>query len=89
MFDHVTIRASMREASDRFYSTVLPVLGIGETHRDEWFTEWDDFGVAGAGPDRPVTRGLHIAFVAPTREHVDELWRVGTEAGYREDGERG
>jgi catechol 2,3-dioxygenase-like lactoylglutathione lyase family enzyme len=89
VFDHVTIRSSMREASERFYGTVLPVLGIEPTHEDEWFVEWDDFGVAPAGPDRPVTRGLHVGFVAPTREHVDEFWRVGTEAGYREDGAPG
>jgi catechol 2,3-dioxygenase-like lactoylglutathione lyase family enzyme len=89
VFDHVTIRASMHEASERFYATVLPALGIEQTHADEWFVEWDDFGVAPAGPDRPVTRGLHVAFVAPSREHVDEFWRVGTEAGYREDGAPG
>jgi predicted lactoylglutathione lyase len=36
-----------------------------------------------------VTRGLHIAFVASSRELVDEFWRVGTAAGYRDDGEPG
>jgi predicted lactoylglutathione lyase len=36
-----------------------------------------------------VTRRLHIGFVAPSREHVDEFWRVGTEAGYRDDGASG
>ena len=35
MFDHVTIRASDREASVRFYLTVLPTLGIEQTHADE------------------------------------------------------
>jgi catechol 2,3-dioxygenase-like lactoylglutathione lyase family enzyme len=37
----------------------------------------------------PATRGLHIGFVAPSRAHVDELWRVGTSAGYRDDGAPG
>ena len=36
-----------------------------------------------------MTRRLHIAFVAPSREHVDEFWRVGIAAGYRDDGEPG
>jgi len=36
-----------------------------------------------------VTRGLHIGFVAPSRAHVDEFWRVGTDAGYRDDGSPG
>ena len=37
----------------------------------------------------PVTSGLHVAFVAPTRGDVDEFWRAGTEAGYRDDGAPG
>jgi catechol 2,3-dioxygenase-like lactoylglutathione lyase family enzyme len=36
-----------------------------------------------------VTSGLHVAFVAPTRGEVDEFWRAGTEAGYRDDGAPG
>jgi catechol 2,3-dioxygenase-like lactoylglutathione lyase family enzyme len=36
-----------------------------------------------------VTRRLHIGFFAPSRAHVDEFWRVGTEAGYRDDGAPG
>ena len=28
-------------------------------------------------------------FVAPTRDQVDQFWRVGTEAGYRDDGPPG
>src|SRR3954468_24334763 len=79
----------MREASQRFYETVLPVLGIERTHSDEWFVEWDDFSLAPAGGEKRVTRGLHVAFGAPRREDVDEFWRVGTEAGYREDGAPG
>jgi predicted lactoylglutathione lyase len=39
--------------------------------------------------DPASTRNLHIAFVAPTREHVDTFWRTGTEAGYRDDGPPG
>jgi catechol 2,3-dioxygenase-like lactoylglutathione lyase family enzyme len=30
-----------------------------------------------------------VAFAAPSRAHVDEFWRVGTEAGYDEDGAPG
>ncbi len=89
MFDHVTIRASDREASERFYSTLLPTLAIEPTHAGEHFTEWNDFSVSAATAERPVTRGLHIGFVAPSRAHVDEFWRVGIEAGYRDDGEPG
>jgi predicted lactoylglutathione lyase len=36
-----------------------------------------------------VTRRLHVGFSAPSREVVDEFWRVGVESGYRSDGEPG
>ena len=89
MFDHVTIRVSDLDASRLFYDTVLSTLGIGQTGADDTYTEWDDLSLAQAGPGEPVTSGLHIAFVAPTRGDVDEFWRAGTEAGYRDDGAPG
>jgi catechol 2,3-dioxygenase-like lactoylglutathione lyase family enzyme len=89
VFDHVTIRASDRGASERFYETVLPALAHPQTHSDEEYAEWDDFSVAQAGEGKPRTRGLHLGFVAPSRAHVDEFWRVGTAAGYRDDGAPG
>jgi hypothetical protein len=36
-----------------------------------------------------VTRRLHIGFVAPSPSDVDKFWRVGTEAGFRDDGPHG
>jgi catechol 2,3-dioxygenase-like lactoylglutathione lyase family enzyme len=89
MFDHVTIRASDREASERFYDTVLGPLGIGRTSTGETFTEWGDFSLAQSSQERPVTRRLHVGFVAPSREHAGAFWRAGTEAGYADDGPPG
>lgn len=89
MFDHVTIRVSDRAASERFYETVLAVIGIDETHSGEQFTEWGDFSLAPASAWNPVTRGLHIGFGAPSRERVDEFWHAGIDAGYESDGEPG
>jgi catechol 2,3-dioxygenase-like lactoylglutathione lyase family enzyme len=89
MFDHVTIRVSERGASERFYETVLRTLGIEQTSAGQDFTEWDDFSLSQADDEDPVTRRLHVAFVAASREDVDEFWRVGTEAGYHEDGAPG
>ena len=86
MFDHVTIRVSDREASERFYTTVLSPLGIDQTYSDEQGAEWDDFSLSAATEGKPVTRRLHIAFTAPSRHHVDEFWRAGTDAGYRDGG---
>jgi catechol 2,3-dioxygenase-like lactoylglutathione lyase family enzyme len=89
VFDHVTIRASDREESERFYETVLSTIGIARTGSGEHYTEWNDFSLAEAGAEKPVTRGLHIGFGAPSRELVDAFWRAGTEAGSESDGEPG
>jgi catechol 2,3-dioxygenase-like lactoylglutathione lyase family enzyme len=89
MFDHVTLRASDRGASERFYTSVLGVLGIDETYAGGQFTEWNDFSLTEATAWNPVTTGLHIGFGASSRERVDEFWQAGTEAGYRSDGEPG
>jgi catechol 2,3-dioxygenase-like lactoylglutathione lyase family enzyme len=89
VFDHVTIRVSDREASRRFYETVLAPLGHAISHSGSHFDEWHDFGVAQARDDRPVTRGLHVAFVARSSEEVDAFWQAGTKAGYVSDGEPG
>jgi catechol 2,3-dioxygenase-like lactoylglutathione lyase family enzyme len=89
VFDHVTIRASDRAASEPFYELVLSTIGIEKTHTDEDFPEWDDFSISQASDEKPVTRRLHIGFAAPSREHVDEFWRAGTAAGYRDDGAPG
>jgi catechol 2,3-dioxygenase-like lactoylglutathione lyase family enzyme len=89
MFDHVAIRVSDREASERFYETVLRTLRVEKTYSDEYLVEWDDFSLSPAEAEKPVTRRLHVGFVARSRAHVDEFWRVGIEAGYRDDGAPG
>lgn len=89
MFDHVTIRVSDRAASERFYELVLKTLGVEKTYSEDGFVEWNDFSLSGWSPGKPVTRKLHIGFVAASREQVDEFWQVGREAGYVDDGEPG
>jgi catechol 2,3-dioxygenase-like lactoylglutathione lyase family enzyme len=89
MFDHVTIRATDRDASERFYNTVLQTLGIDESYRTNTISEWRDFFLTGANPEHPITRGLHIGFVAPDRDRVHAFWQAGVDAGYRDDGPPG
>jgi catechol 2,3-dioxygenase-like lactoylglutathione lyase family enzyme len=84
VFDHVTIRVSDLEASRRFYRTVL----AREPEGNE-FLEWDEFSIAPAEHDRPVTRNLHVAFAAVSRHEVDAFWRRGVDAGYESDGDPG
>jgi catechol 2,3-dioxygenase-like lactoylglutathione lyase family enzyme len=89
MFDHVAIRVSDRQASERFYETVLGALGIEKSSGGAALAGWGGFLVVAAGEDKPVTRRLHIGFAAPSHEHADEFWRAGTAAGYRDDGAPG
>jgi catechol 2,3-dioxygenase-like lactoylglutathione lyase family enzyme len=89
VFDHVTIRVSDREASERFYDTVLQTLEIERTSSSEEGVEWEDFALYAAESDKVVTRHLHVGFVAPSRAEVDDFWRAGTEAGFTSDGEPG
>jgi catechol 2,3-dioxygenase-like lactoylglutathione lyase family enzyme len=89
VFDHVTIRVTDRGASERFYNTVLRALGMSEPHSGKEYFEWDDFSLAVVTGDEPVTHGLHIGFVAPSRADADAFWRAGTEAGYGDDGAPG
>jgi catechol 2,3-dioxygenase-like lactoylglutathione lyase family enzyme len=85
VFDHVTIRAADRDGSRRFYELVLATLGRERTHAGD-FDEWNDFGISAASAETPPTRGLHVAFVASSRDQVDAFWHAANEAGYRDDG---
>src|ERR1700720_319131 len=89
MFEHVTMRVSDRPTSERFYRASLGQLGIEPTRTSTEEIEWDDFSILAADRERPPTRRLHVAFVAPTREHVGAFWRAGLNAGGTNDGEPG
>ncbi len=89
MIDHVTIRVSDYGASKRFYNTVLAPLGHALAWEDPALrmAEWGDFSIAADG--RPLTRDLHVAFAAASREEVDAFHRAALEAGYVDNGPPG
>src|ERR671934_2587655 len=89
MFDHVTIRVTDRDASERFYVTVLLPLGIEKTYRTRQFTEWQDFSLAAADDSQPPTRRLHVGFVAPSQEQAQAFWQAGIDAGHPDEGAPG
>jgi catechol 2,3-dioxygenase-like lactoylglutathione lyase family enzyme len=89
MFDHIGILVSDRDASERFYDTVLAAIGTTKTHSDGSYAGWGEFLISQASSERPATRRLHTGFWAPSREAVDAFWRAGTSAGYRDDGAPG
>ena len=86
MFDHVAIAVADLAASERFYRTVLSVLGVEPSHADAALVEWEDWDIGAADREHPVARGLHVGFRAPSREAVDAFWRLGIDAGYRDGG---
>ncbi|HET9016338.1 MAG TPA: VOC family protein [Thermomicrobiaceae bacterium] len=89
MFDHVAIAVSDLGAAQRFYRTVLGVLGVQPSHADAELVEWEDWDIGPVDGEHPLTRGLHVGFRARDREQVDAFWQAGVEAGYRTDGAPG
>jgi catechol 2,3-dioxygenase-like lactoylglutathione lyase family enzyme len=89
VFDHVMIRARDLRASERFYRTVLAAIDVAPTRSSERLVAFDEFLIGGADSEHAPTTGLHVGFVAPTREHVDAFWRAGIDAGYEDDGPPG
>jgi len=89
MFDHVGIAVSDLTASERFYRTVLSVLGVEPSYAGADMVGWDDWWIGPTDDQHPLTRGLHVAFRARDRAQVDAFWQAGVQAGYQDDGEPG
>ena len=98
MFDHVGIAVSDVAASERFYGTVLTVLGVEPSHADadqvrsseaRSLVGWEDWWIGSTDREHPVTRGLHVGFRAPDRAIVDAFWQAGIDAGHPDDGAPG
>jgi catechol 2,3-dioxygenase-like lactoylglutathione lyase family enzyme len=80
----VTLWVEDLRRSTRFYETVLATLGCAPRIEPDR-VDLQDLALVRAGDAGP-TRGLHVGFAAPTREHVDRFWQAGVRAGYRDDG---
>ncbi len=89
MFDHVGVAVTDLAASERFYRTVLAVLGVEPSHADAELVEWDDWAIGPTDREHPVTHGLHVGFRASSREAVEAFWQAGIDAGYRDEGAPG
>src|ERR671923_298944 len=79
MFDHVTIRASDRTASERFYDTVLTELGVDRTYQT------GSFSLVAGEP----TENLHMAFPSDDDAAIQAFHGAATGAGYRSNGPPG
>jgi len=89
VFDHVGVAVSDLGASERFYRTILRVLGLEPSYAGADMVGWDDWWIGPEDREHPVTRGLHVGFRAADRAQVDAFWRAGVDAGFRNDGQPG
>ena len=86
MFDHVGITVRDFHATKRFYLAVLEPLGFELTADGPAYLE---FGALSFAQGQSPTPPLHFAFLARTREAVDDFHAVGVAAGYRSNGAPG
>jgi catechol 2,3-dioxygenase-like lactoylglutathione lyase family enzyme len=91
MIEHVSLRTPDADATRRFYERVLKPLGYVRDLR-----HGDSFGFKDAAGrhDFWVTSGetgtpTHLAFLAPSREAVDEFHAAALKAGGKDNGAPG
>jgi catechol 2,3-dioxygenase-like lactoylglutathione lyase family enzyme len=84
VFDHVEIHVADLAASRAFYGEAL-----GLPTMDGEVVEWGDFGILAVDAEHALTRNLHVAFGAESRDEADAWWNRLTEAGYDSAGEPG
>jgi catechol 2,3-dioxygenase-like lactoylglutathione lyase family enzyme len=85
VFDHVELPVTDLAQSVAFYELVLEPLGIQQANASAKTVE---LGALSLVPRRP-RETLHLAFIAESREAVEEFHRRGVEAGYRDNGAPG
>jgi catechol 2,3-dioxygenase-like lactoylglutathione lyase family enzyme len=71
VLDHVDIRVADRDASERFYDTVLRALGKERLDESAEHVDWGEFTIVADGG--PVAKHLRIAFSAPSHELEEDL----------------
>jgi catechol 2,3-dioxygenase-like lactoylglutathione lyase family enzyme len=88
--DHMTLPVADLEVSEIFYGAVLGALGYQRVTVEgmpTWGPEGaEDFSIA-AGPPSP--EGMHIAFLAGTREQVAAFHAAGLAHGGQDNGPPG
>jgi catechol 2,3-dioxygenase-like lactoylglutathione lyase family enzyme len=89
MFDHVTLRVPDLAEAERRFQGLLDPLAIDQSLSRRGFAAWEDFMLTLPDDEHPGSERAHVAFVARTREAVDEFWQAGIEAGMRDDGPPG
>lgn len=91
MLHHLGVFASDFQASRQSYVVCLGTLGISPGYEtadtsEFWRPEEDTPSLSLKRAAEGVTRGVHLAFAAPDRTHVDEFFHAALEAGAKKGG---
>jgi catechol 2,3-dioxygenase-like lactoylglutathione lyase family enzyme len=89
LIDHLTLRVSDLESATESLKSALDELGVTQTRSSPTVSLWGNFGFSEARPDRPIARRTHVAFIAPTPEHVARFAAAGISAGLVDAGAPG
>jgi catechol 2,3-dioxygenase-like lactoylglutathione lyase family enzyme len=89
MFDHLTLRVGDLATVDAAFTAMLAELEFEQTASTPNLSVWGNFALTQTDDAHPVARRAHIAFVAPTRAHVERFWRAGIDAGFTDNGSAG
>ena len=89
MFDHVTLRVADLAAATPAFAAALDALEIEQTTSTPSLSVWGNFALTQTDEEHPIARRVHIAFVAPTRAHVERFGQAGIAAGFADDGPAG
>jgi catechol 2,3-dioxygenase-like lactoylglutathione lyase family enzyme len=93
VFDHILLDVDDFDRSRSFYEMALAPLGIEVV--SEPAPQMVGLGAEGKSffwlmaRGRPTTRGVHVAFAAPTRDAVDTFHAAGLAAGGTDNGAPG
>jgi catechol 2,3-dioxygenase-like lactoylglutathione lyase family enzyme len=86
VFDHVTLRVPDLSVARTSFARVLDELEIQPTTSTPSFSVWGNFALTQTDDDHPVARRVHVAFIAPTPDHVDRFAQAGVDAGFADAG---
>ena len=67
----------------------LDELEIEQVTSTPRISVWGNFALTQTDDEHPITRRVHIAFIAPTRVHVGGFRRAAVQAGLTDDGPPG
>lgn len=89
MFDHITLRVADLVDAGSAFTAVLGELGIEQASRTASFAVWGNFALTQADDEHPIARRVHLAFIAPSRAHVERFSAAGVHVGFADDGAAG